>query len=1159
MCMVDLATGRLSLSAVDFELGGRIPLLQKRHYRSSNLWLGDLGHGWAHPYGVRLWTEGDTLWFRGSDGRRIPFSRPAPGRPSVQPSERTSLHHFPVSKLPWPKLAKELNSGVLVIQISTSPTLLFDARPQGKNHALRGIVDRSENLLEIIPGSDGLPASVLDQWGRRLIFLRNSAGLLAEIQLIAGTDQGGALTLVHYEYDLMKDLVRVHDLAGTRIYEYREHVLIRHYDRCGGMREASFDSQKRCIHTSGCGGALDRFYEYEPEKSKTTVRDSLRASTVYLFDDKQKLLQTIDRAGGKSTFDYDAEGRLVRATNQMGQETTFCFDRGGRQVAKVSPDGSATAIETDSLGEVTKIQYPSGALSEFERNSLGQAVQIVRSGRGTTRVTYAKDGSIESLLIPSGKTVRYSWSPDGRILKESDDEGVLTEQHFDWLGRLVLLRNALGATTRYRYDKAGHLSQILYPDNSARKLKFDAEGRLLEFVDESGSQTQWSYDRAGRCIANVLPSGEAIRCEYDSEKRLLAILGPDGLWHRYVYDARGLVVSQQFSDGRVEEYSHDPSGLLRQMRDPTGAVIEIERDPVGHLSRVRFPDGVDKIVEHDLLGNWIRSESGGHCLTRELGPGGQAVVENQDDFVIYRKYGSAGELLSELDTLGRKVLYSYDKDGRAVEIQVTLGKWSEGDWSPESTPEVHRFEYDRVDNLVLWIMPSGKTERRKYDLRRRLIEQSISFNGREVLRREYTYDGLGRITVLRDSARGAVEFEYDRMSRLIKVRRNGRITHSYQYTSAGDVLADHWEYLPGHKTKKVPGYGFQYDRRGFTIRRSSAKGTDEFSYHIHGLLTGCRLADRSEISYQYDPHYRLVSKTAGSEQTRYYWNQDNLWGMRNGAVLSQFLYLPGTRTPLEQRVGTRAFSIHTNPVGSVLDLLDENGNLQWTGPADPYGAGRPANSPKPGEVDCPFGFPGQLWDSATGFFYNRYRYYCPESAHYLTPDPIGIWGGLDAFRYVPDPINLMDPMGLECRNKTDDDILYRGDARPPDMVCKDGFTQSNPSANVALVTHANGTPDTGSNWISTSYDTEVADRFAVAADNKAKAEGHTNSGPYVYVISNPGCGEEVDCDPGVKEWEKKYNLTAESEKEIAFNKPIPPTKIVGYYRADQGMASFQGC
>src|SRR2546426_8201725 len=153
MCNVDLATGRLSLSAVDFSLAGRIPLVEQRHYRSTNMWLGDLGHGWSHPLGVRLWEQDGAFWFRGADGRRIPFVCPAAGKPAVQPSERSSLHLFPTASLPSKDLRAELPGGALALQQGAEATLLFDARGVSGLHPLRAIVDRSENVVRIIPGN----------------------------------------------------------------------------------------------------------------------------------------------------------------------------------------------------------------------------------------------------------------------------------------------------------------------------------------------------------------------------------------------------------------------------------------------------------------------------------------------------------------------------------------------------------------------------------------------------------------------------------------------------------------------------------------------------------------------------------------------------------------------------------------------------------------------------------------------------------------------------------------------------------------------------------------------------------------------------------------------------------------------------------------------
>jgi len=54
MCLVDVTTGRLSLEQVDLTLEGPVPLELFRLYRSTGLWLGDLGWGWSHAFGYQL-------------------------------------------------------------------------------------------------------------------------------------------------------------------------------------------------------------------------------------------------------------------------------------------------------------------------------------------------------------------------------------------------------------------------------------------------------------------------------------------------------------------------------------------------------------------------------------------------------------------------------------------------------------------------------------------------------------------------------------------------------------------------------------------------------------------------------------------------------------------------------------------------------------------------------------------------------------------------------------------------------------------------------------------------------------------------------------------------------------------------------------------------
>ncbi|NHB98258.1 hypothetical protein C5470_18585, partial [Photorhabdus stackebrandtii] len=57
-------------------------------------------------------------------------------------------------------------------------------------------------------------------------------------------------------------------------------------------------------------------------------------------------------------------------------------------------------------------------------------------------------------------------------------------------------------------------------------------------------------------------------------------------------------------------------------------------------------------------------------------------------------------------------------------------------------------------------------------------------------------------------------------------------------------------------------------------------------------------------------------------------------------------------------------------------------------------------------------YAGQYFDKETGLHFNTFRYYAPETGRFITPDPIGLNGGLNPYSYVHNPTGWVDPLGL---------------------------------------------------------------------------------------------------------------------------------------------------
>ena len=96
-------------------------------------------------------------------------------------------------------------------------------------------------------------------------------------------------------------------------------------------------------------------------------------------------------------------------------------------------------------------------------------------------------------------------------------------------------------------------------------------------------------------------------------------------------------------------------------------------------------------------------------------------------------------------------------------------------------------------------------------------------------------------------------------------------------------------------------------------------------------------------------------------------------------------------------------------LGTPQMLVDQSGAVAWQADAEPFGSVTLSTH----TVENNLRFPGQYFDAKTGLHYNWNRYYDPDTGRYLTPDPIGLDGGINPFVYaLNNPINFTDRHGL---------------------------------------------------------------------------------------------------------------------------------------------------
>ncbi|MCO6411106.1 MAG: hypothetical protein J5I92_00015 [Thiogranum sp.] len=165
-------------------------------------------------------------------------------------------------------------------------------------------------------------------------------------------------------------------------------------------------------------------------------------------------------------------------------------------------------------------------------------------------------------------------------------------------------------------------------------------------------------------------------------------------------------------------------------------------------------------------------------------------------------------------------------------------------------------------------------------------------------------------------------------------------------------------------------------------------------------------------SYAYDPLGRRIKKTVNGVTTWYLWDGAELLAEYDGSGnrTKRYAYLPDSYAPIQAEDVNGTYNVHSDHLDMPKLVSDGTQQIVWRGRQEAFGRTiiDPAST-----VELNIRFPGQYHDAETGLHYNYFRYYDPAVGRYVTADPIGLGGGVNAYAYAGgNPIRLMDPAGL---------------------------------------------------------------------------------------------------------------------------------------------------
>ncbi|MFI8293958.1 putative T7SS-secreted protein [Streptomyces sp. NPDC085614] len=1034
---IDIATGRMLLPQTDITLPGALPLVFRRTFDSSRRSGRWFGPAWSSTVDQRLEIDSEGVIFSCDEGSLLAYPHPAPGVPVM-----------PTHGRQWP--LDRVEDGYTITDPGTGRVRHF-VDHSGELALLAQIDDRNGRWIAFEYDEAGAPISIVHHGGYHLK-LTTTEGRVVALHLAGAAADGSDQEILRYGYT-GGHLTEVTNSCGRPLrFDCDEHGRITSWTDTNDSRyDYVYDDQDRCTYQSGTNGHLAATFTWDEVDPATGLRlttftDGMGHTERHLINDRAQVVAEIDALGAVTRFEYDRHNRLLSRTDPLDHVSRTIYDQDGRLLSVVRPDSRQTEVGYDVNGMPTRIVGTDGNITRQTFDDRGNRTSVTDPSGATTAFAYDEGGRLTSVTDPLGATTRLVLDNRGLPVEVTDPLGATTRYAYDAFGRTVQVTDALGAVTRMEWTVEGRPSRRTVPDGTVESWTYDGEGNCLSHTDAMGATTRFTYTDFDLLTSRTDPDGVRYEFSHDANLRLTRVTNPQGLTWDYAYDAAGRLATETDFDGRALNYRYDAAGRLAARVNGLGQTIRFDRDSLGRIVR-KDAEGAVSAYEYDIFDQLASATGPAATLGRLRDRYGRLVSETVNGRTLSFSHDAVGRRSGRTTPGGSTSTWSYDAAGRRTELT--------------SSGRTLAFTHDVLGRETTRHIADFAVLTSSFDTMGRLTEQEVAaHSGRRLQHRAYSYRADGGLVGITDALSGARSFDLDSAGRVTAVHAR-HWTERYAYDDAGNQTEASWPAThPSHSATGTRAYQgtrithadavrYEHDGQGRIVLRQKTRlsrkpDTWRYEWDAEDRLTAVTTPDGTVWRYAYDPLGRRISKQSPLETVHFTWDGATLCEQTTENITLSWDYA-GVR-PLaqtERRTDTddeRFFAVVTDLIGTPTELVDELGALAWRARTTLWGT---TTWTRDATAYTPLRFPGQYFDRESELHYNFFRYYDPESARYLTPDPLGLTPADNPVTYVHNPHTWSDPLGLgPCPPRIEGGGWdLSGDTNPLSIIPKDAVQE----------------------------------------------------------------------------------------------------------------------